>query len=775
MAMNNGNHTTPTSSSSSSNNNHNNTTTTSSSITSWCDNGTDNGTEPDSEAATMRMLMANLPSTAFSTSTPDPRLQRARLEMERTNQITPVLKEELRLRILHKRMEKGEPEIETGASAEPKKYELTDEEKVKRERRKAQNRQAAKRCREKRKRNQLNEAEASELIRENNQKLAAEVRVLRQRYDYLMRFLREHISDGRCKLAAGNDLQVLTGATVCLDGEQQLQLHNHHHHPHQQPQPVESSSAEAESFTRPGSCAAVEVDGLQVVERVDLQPDMADTVTISLPHTPLHPVDAPRITHELRPLSSEDVSAILPDDIDLNLSDPSSDTSSPILNPSTMFSSSLSDQLASTPTLFLQNAGTAYSPCSPSFAMSDTTSGLGSSLSFYNSDQSGNQTSYSYANENHSLGNNSSAAFSATSTNDISSYQQPTASRPDDHLSSIPLGGQFSFDQLQNLCQTKHDFSPSTNYRPLFPNESQSCETLPVSQFPTTSHQAGHHASTGLQIKTEDGESVTGWNTPMSFPQTTIETLIAFLPNDASGTQTDAFTNVDIQIENTANNFVSHNTPQCSPVTLSPASVCPDSVQLEHQSVLADRTSPLSVATTSYEHLTQPQRGNPMFAWSPCPPAATVFLDSSASSPSDASTKVMHTPITPVSSNATYGGGSSTINHKPRAGIRRPSSGVSFHGASVHSLVATMLQSFTSQLSSSSSSASSSTLSPPPSVPSPSPSSSHEVPESPSILVGAGGCCDDGRGYAHHLSPMGPVLSAQQSSAHLEDISSDED
>ena len=96
---------------------------------SWENNSNSSGNtadnvEPDSEAATMRMLMANLPSTAFSTSTPDPRLQRACQEMERTKQITPVLKEELRLRILHKRMEKGEPEIETGAAAEPKKYEV---------------------------------------------------------------------------------------------------------------------------------------------------------------------------------------------------------------------------------------------------------------------------------------------------------------------------------------------------------------------------------------------------------------------------------------------------------------------------------------------------------------------------------------------------------------------------------------------------------------------------------------------------------------------------
>ena len=113
------------------------------------------------------------------------------------------------------------------------------------------------------------------------------------------------------------------------------------------------------SYRRPRSCAAVEADGVQVVEWVNLPPDLTDTVTISLPHTPLHSEDAPRITHELRPLSSEDVSAILPDDIDLNLSDPCSDSSSPTLNPSNMFSS-LSDQSTSTSSLF-QNAGGAFS------------------------------------------------------------------------------------------------------------------------------------------------------------------------------------------------------------------------------------------------------------------------------------------------------------------------------------------------------------------------------------------------------------------------------
>ncbi|KAK3776002.1 hypothetical protein RRG08_043687 [Elysia crispata] len=718
--------------------------------------------EPDSEAATMRMLMANLPSTAFNTSTPDPRLQRARLEMERTNQITPVLKEELRLRILHKRMEKGEPEIETGAAAEPKKYELTDEEKVKREKRKAQNRQAAKRCREKRKRNQLNEAEASELIREKNQKLAVEVRVLRQRYDYLMRFLQEHISDGRCKLVATNEVQDLAGAT-CYTVQEQLQQQ---HQQQQQQRLAEHSNGEDVSYRRPRSCAAVEADGVQVVEWVNLPPDLTDTVTISLPHTPLHSEDAPRITHELRPLSSEDVSAILPDDIDLNLSDPCSDSSSPTLNPSNMFSS-LSDQSTSTSSLF-QNAGGAFSPCSSSFAISDATSGLGTSLSFYSSDLSGNQASYSYANENLSLGNASSASFSAASTNDVAVYQQSNASRSEDQFSSFPPNGQFSFDQLPNLPQTKNDFSSSTNFRSLFSNESHSCETISESQFSNTSHQAGLHASTELQIKTEDDRSPAGWNTSFPFPQTTIETLIAILPNDANGSRPDNFTDIPKDIP--SKNYASHITPQCSPATLSPASVCPDLVQAEHQSLLTDRTSPSSVSTTNYEHLMQ--RG--ISAWSSCPPATAVCMDSSAGSPCDPGTKVMLTPMIPSSSNATCGSGNMILN-KHRAGIRRSSTGVSFPGAPVQALAATMFHGYATQLSSSSSSASSSTLSPPPSVPSPSPSSSHEVPESPSILIGANGCCDDGRGFAQHLSPIGAIVSAHPSSAHLEDISSDED
>ena len=86
------------------------------------ESGTDSNFKDDDED-TMEMLSANLPTNMFRT--PDPRLQRACQEAERTNQLMPVLKEELRLRILTKRMEKGEPEIDTVPET-PKTYEVFD-------------------------------------------------------------------------------------------------------------------------------------------------------------------------------------------------------------------------------------------------------------------------------------------------------------------------------------------------------------------------------------------------------------------------------------------------------------------------------------------------------------------------------------------------------------------------------------------------------------------------------------------------------------------------
>ncbi|BFZ12458.1 hypothetical protein BsWGS_15497 [Bradybaena similaris] len=162
---------------------------------------------PDADSfdnTTMEMLSANLPSNAFATSTPDPRLERARQETERTNQITPLLKEELRWRILSKRLEKGEPEIEINP-AEPKSYELTEEEKAKRERRKAQNRRAAKKCREKRKMKTLSEAEKYRFVRDENQQLRNDVTYLKHKESVFRKFCVEHILHGQCSTGPSDE------------------------------------------------------------------------------------------------------------------------------------------------------------------------------------------------------------------------------------------------------------------------------------------------------------------------------------------------------------------------------------------------------------------------------------------------------------------------------------------------------------------------------------------------------------------------------------------
>ncbi|GFR61754.1 hypothetical protein ElyMa_000111400 [Elysia marginata] len=635
-------------------------------------------------------------------------------------------------------------------------FQLTDEEKVKRERRKAQNREAAKRCREKRKRKQINEAEASELTREKNQKLAAEVRMLKQRYDYLMRFLQEHISGGHCHLVDRHeDQDDLAGNTYNLEEEQ---IHGCQHVEMQQQRLTDLSDRECVPCKRQRPLATARTDDLQVIERVDLQPELADTVTISLPHNSLTVEEAPRIADILCPLSSEDVSAILSDGIDLNLSDPSSDTNSPV-NPTTLFSS-FSDHPASTSFISLQNLSGTNSPCSSSFAISDGTSGLGTSLSFSDNGLSANQTSSALT--------NTLSSFSATTSNDISTYQQSDLSHSDfQHSSSFNSSGHYSNENLSEFSQAKNDFSSSSVFPSSFTTSSSS-EPSGAPPHSSETQQSVFQTTNELQIKTEDNESMMNWSTPI--PQPAIDTLIAFLTSDASGSRPDCLTHVDIPKESPQGHSFSPITPQCSPATLSPASVCPEIPQLEQQNLITDRVSPSSIAVAKFEQITP--RVTP--AWVSNTPVSSACLDSRIYPPSDPNIKIMPIPSTPGSSTSTVAYGNMAPT-RFRTGVRRASTNVSFPSAPFQALPSSTPHGYTTQLSSSSSSASSSTLSPPPSVPSPSPSSSHEVPESPSILVGATSYYDDGRGYGHRMSPMGAMVFAHPSSAHLEDISSDEE
>ena len=609
--------------------------------------------------------------------------------------------------------------------------------------------------------------QASELIREKNQQLSTEVRVLKQRYDYLKHLLHDHISCGHCQLVGTRTPkpQILAGTTYCSEERiQQLQQQQQQQQEEQQQQQQQRQhqkqgrelvDAECHQIPckRAKSCTATRSDSVQVVERV---PDVADTVSISLSHSLLNTDDAPKITPALCTLSSDEVSAILTDEIDLNMSDPSSDTSSPGLNPTALFSS-LSDQSTSTSSFtpsFFHSMGGAYSPTSSSFGTSDATSGLGTSLSFSNTDLSGNHHNSSYSNENLSLGTFSTVSFPTASTNDISSIQQSNQPCGDSQPSPSTSNGHFLSQQL-TFSRAKTNFSPSTSSP--YPNRNHSSEQNAASSPYNGPQQTELQMATEVPIKTEDGDSLVGWN-PF---QLNIENLLALLSSD-NGSRSENLTHALCAAENSTGCSLSPITPQCSPTTPSPASVWSDPPQLEHS-----RPSYTDSVSPSTRGIFTP-RGTSSKATT-----ATVCIDTSARSPSDAGNKVMPTPVITKSLPSSTSGCGNMISFKPRAAIRRPSTGVYFPpGPPFHALTT-----YTTQLSSSSSSssASSSTLSPPPSVPSPSPSSSHEVPESPSILSGTAGYCEDGRGFGHHLSPVGVNASDYLSTAQLEDISSDDE
>ncbi|XP_041353583.1 uncharacterized protein LOC121371623 [Gigantopelta aegis] len=80
----------------------------------------------------------------------DMRIKKALSDAMATNKATPLVKEELRLSILLKRMTEGKDEMVVKFNM-PKKYELTDDEVVKRDRRRRQNRDAARKFRQNKK------------------------------------------------------------------------------------------------------------------------------------------------------------------------------------------------------------------------------------------------------------------------------------------------------------------------------------------------------------------------------------------------------------------------------------------------------------------------------------------------------------------------------------------------------------------------------------------------------------------------------------------------
>lgn len=122
----------------------------------------------------------------------DPSLKQAYETAKDTKTILPILKEELKLTILSRRFNSGKGDINLNEKKPVIKRELSEEEIMKKLRRKEQNRRAAERCRIKKKK--LNDQLAIDFINEQKRcsQLAAEVEHLRKEKETLQKILDEH-------------------------------------------------------------------------------------------------------------------------------------------------------------------------------------------------------------------------------------------------------------------------------------------------------------------------------------------------------------------------------------------------------------------------------------------------------------------------------------------------------------------------------------------------------------------------------------------------------
>ncbi|XP_041354668.1 proto-oncogene c-Fos-like [Gigantopelta aegis] len=128
---------------------------------------------------------------------PDARLMEAAQKSERTNQIMPILKEELRARIMLQRLKRGQPTIKTDAD-QPIQYELTSEELEKKRRRRQQNREAARRCRSRKRQCRDNLVKKFEEMENRRLILEKEVAELRREKRELESRLRDHMLSRQC-------------------------------------------------------------------------------------------------------------------------------------------------------------------------------------------------------------------------------------------------------------------------------------------------------------------------------------------------------------------------------------------------------------------------------------------------------------------------------------------------------------------------------------------------------------------------------------------------
>ncbi|KAK6180929.1 hypothetical protein SNE40_008893 [Patella caerulea] len=167
---------------------------TSTTLTDFDDNG-DSGTSLKAPVT----LGSSFTNSDFMTNIDDLRLYQAAIKADKEKCITPLVKEELRIFIEHKRCGEGKdmPHVDFN---KPKHHELTPDEIKKRERRKEQNRRAALRCRMKKKDVKMKKEEEFTRLRRENKDLDGEVQKISQDILDLKRVLNCHLSSGDCHI-----------------------------------------------------------------------------------------------------------------------------------------------------------------------------------------------------------------------------------------------------------------------------------------------------------------------------------------------------------------------------------------------------------------------------------------------------------------------------------------------------------------------------------------------------------------------------------------------
>ncbi|XP_021353809.1 proto-oncogene c-Fos-like [Mizuhopecten yessoensis] len=129
----------------------------------------------------------------------DEKLRSATLESLETGKITPLLKEELKCRILTRCLEEGkELSPERAIKIQPRKDKLKPDEMMKLEKRREQNRRAARKFRMKKHKTTKTLQQESDVLESKNNDLQDDIQTLLKQKFHLQNLLSEH--EGRCRL-----------------------------------------------------------------------------------------------------------------------------------------------------------------------------------------------------------------------------------------------------------------------------------------------------------------------------------------------------------------------------------------------------------------------------------------------------------------------------------------------------------------------------------------------------------------------------------------------